>query len=111
MALNEIKKSLSEKFDEILPDRLVHSVSFDHSEDVLEITYADLGDQADGMGMIKTVALQRDLFATEISEIESDLRDLIDEVLTSIRNPDAHKARMDRAIARSGNQDDEDDDD
>lgn len=108
---DEANKSFAEKMDEMLPDRLIHSVSFDHVGDVVEITFADLADQADGVGMIKTVPMERELFVVELAEIESDLRDLCDEALLAIRNKDAHAQRVAKAKARNEPRQEEEDDD
>lgn len=107
----QAKQTFMEQMDEMLPEVLVHSVTFDHREDVVEITYAELNDQADGVGLIKTVAMERELFAVEVGEIESDLRDLIDEVVRAIRNPDAHQQRLAKALERNAPDDEEEDDD
>jgi FtsZ-binding cell division protein ZapB len=82
-------------------------VAFDHRDDVVEVTFAELRDQADGVGLIKTIAMERELFKVEIGEVESDLRDLISEAEQAIRNKDALKARADRLRPREED-DDED---
>lgn len=107
----EPKRAFREQMDEMLPDVLVHSVTIDHQQGVVEVTYAELADQADGVGMMKIVALERELFAVEIGEIESDLIDLIDEARTAIRNDDVREERVRRAIARAKGDPGEDDDD
>lgn len=106
-----------EQMDELLPEMLIHSVIFDHVESAVEVTFAELRDQAEGAGLTKTVAFERELFAPEIGAIESDLRDLIDEVMVTLRNEDAMKSRIEAAnlrfkeFRREDDEDDDDDDD
>lgn len=89
-----------EQMEEMLPEMVIHTVSFDHNEGTIEVSFAELRDQAEGAGMMKAIAFERELFHEEVNSLESDLRDLIDEVIISIRNKDARKARIDRALAR-----------
>lgn len=107
----EPKRAFKEQMDEMLPEVLVHSVSIDHQQGVMEITFAELRDQVDGVGMMKIVALERELFAVEIHEIEADLLDLITEARTAIRNEDVLSGRVKRAMERAKGDDDDDDDD
>jgi hypothetical protein len=103
--------SFRDQIDDLLPELIIHTIQFDHAEETIEVTFAELRDQAVGAGMLKTIAFEKELFAPEVVSIESDLRDLIDEVLIHIRNEDARQARIDKAIARNRvHREDEDDD-
>lgn len=97
-----------EQLEQMLPEVLIHTVTFDHQEGLIEVTYAELRDQADGVGMLKTLALERELFEQEIAELESDLRELIEEGVIAIRNEDARKKRIDRAMSKYRKDDDDD---
>lgn len=101
----------TERMEEMVPETIIHNLSFDYQDQVLEIAYADLRDQAEGVGMVKTIALERELFLDEVLELERDLKNLIDEVQIAIRNKDARQARIDKAMLRINPPRDEDDDD
>lgn len=100
-----------EQIEEMLPETIIHTLQFDHQEGVLEITFAELRDQSGGVGLIKTIALERELFASEVADLESSMRDLIDEALVAIRNDDVRQQRLNAAIERSKKKSAEDDDD
>lgn len=101
-----------EEMENLLPETLIHNVTFDHQEGVVEITFADLADQAEGVGMIKTAALERELFYSEVEDLEAHLRNMISEVQVSIRNDDARQLRIKRANDRfkGGSLEDDDED-
>ena len=100
-----------EDMDEMVPERIIHSVTFDHTDGSVEIAFAELRDQAEGVGMVKVAAAERELFHAEIVELETDLNDLVDELLIAIRNEDARKARIEKARLRFSKKDEEEDDD
>jgi hypothetical protein len=92
-----VTESFKEAVEDLLPDVLIHSVTFDHQDGVVEITFAEYRDQGDGVGLLKTIDIELALFANEVRELESDIKDLIDEALLALRNPDAVKERIERA--------------
>lgn len=112
MSLEEmIAQSFHDRMEEMLPDRVINTIAWDHQDQLLEITFAEMRDQGDGVGMLKTVALERALFLDEVTNIEKDLGDLIDEVLISIRNKDVLEQRIKKAELRFNPRPDVEEDD
>lgn len=91
--------------DELVPDVVIQSVQFS-PEGLVEITFMELRDQVEGAALGKHVLVESDIFAEDVAEIITNLRDLVDEALVFIRNPDARKQRL-KALAEA-NEDDDD---
>lgn len=69
-----------------LEDVLVQGISF-RPDGLIELTYVEARDATETAQVFRTAIFERKLCETSLDEIESDLRDLVDEVATAIRNP------------------------
>lgn len=64
----------------------VHSVLFRPDERV-EITYAERAELTENVSVVRTLVLDANKYKSDLGEIEEFLVDLIDTVLTDVRNP------------------------
>lgn len=56
-------------------------------DEILEIAYLERRDQADRVGLTKSIVMERRIVAEEAAEIHSILEEIIDKGLLEIRNP------------------------
>lgn len=67
-------------------DVMVQSVTF-RPDGLLEITYSESRERSNYASIIRTMLVERRLFEEDVRNLESDIRDLIDEGYVLLRNP------------------------
>jgi len=77
-----------------MPDLTIISLTF--SENTIEVTYCEPGDQSENVMLFRSLVLNRGHFDTQVSEILEDVVDMIDAGVVELRSPRKRDVSEDR---------------